>query len=176
MNPYFKETTETKEVSETEKAKTSKSFENEKKNDAREVTDLHTINEEYEGRTYPGTNVRYKRVKIRYHGEVMEGVFPQFEAKFETRMPKNMWQASDNQQFSYCTKALAKRIENDPSLAKQFTSRQLEQIKNGEPRISGLTWHHTERPGVMQLVDSDIHSKCRHTGGRSVWGGGSGCR
>lgn len=51
-----------------------------------------------------------------------------------------------------------------------------EEIKNGEPRISGLTWHHTEHPGQMQLIDSDVHSKCRHTGGRSVWGGGSECR
>ena len=51
-----------------------------------------------------------------------------------------------------------------------------EQIKNGEPRISGLTWHHNEIPGKMQLVDATEHSTCRHTGGRSIWGGGSDCR
>lgn len=49
-------------------------------------------------------------------------------------------------------------------------------VLNGEPRISGLTWHHTEHPGVMQLVNSNVHSMCRHTGGRSIWGGGSDCR
>ena len=54
-----------------------------------------------------------------------------------------------------------------------FTPRQLEQIRNGEPRISGKTWHHNEVPGKMQLVDSDEHDICRHTGGRSIWGGGS---
>ena len=61
-------------------------------------------------------------------------------------------------------------------LHSQYLGRQLEQIRNGEPRISGLTWHHTEHPGVMQLVNSNVHSMCRHTGGRSIWGGGSDCR
>ena len=54
--------------------------------------------------------------------------------------------------------------------------RQIEQIKAGAPRISGLTWHHTEVPGKMQLVDAKLHDKCRHTGGRNIWGGGSDCR
>ncbi len=152
------------------------SFENDKKADAKEVKRIHTINEQYEGKNYPGTNVEYKRVRIQYHGEKIEGVFPQFEGKDREVLPRKLYEASDDQQFSYCTRALAKKIERDPSLAKQFTPRQLEQIKNGEPRISGLTWHHTEHPGQMQLVDSDVHSKCRHTGGRSVWGGGSECR
>lgn len=56
------------------------------------------------------------------------------------------------------------------------TPRQLEQIKNGEPRISGLTWHHNEVLGEMQLVNAEEHGICRHTGGRSIWGGGSDCR
>ena len=41
---------------------------------------------------------------------------------------------------------------------------------------TGFTWHHTEKPGVMQLVPSIIHSSARHRGGRSVWGGGAECR
>lgn len=85
-------------------------------------------------------------------------------------------EASDAQQFSHCTKKLAQKLEGNSTLEGRFTPRQLEQIRDGAPRISGLTWHHTEHPGVMQLVDSDIHSKCRHTGGRNVWGGGSECR
>lgn len=176
MSNYFKEVAEANETSETEKKKTSTAFENDKKADAKEVKRIHTINEQYEGKTYPGTNVEYKRVRIQYHGEKIEGVFPQFEGKDREVLPRKLYEASDDQQFSYCTRALAKKIEQDPSLAKQFTPRQLEQIKNGEPRISGLTWHHTEHPGQMQLIDSAVHSKCRHTGGRSVWGGGSECR
>ena len=57
--------------------------------------------------------------------------------------------ASDTVQFKYCTEQSRKGIEQNPELAKQFTSRQLEQIKNGEPGISGLTWHHNEKPGEI---------------------------
>ena len=37
----------------------------------------------------------------------------------------------------------------------------------------GYTWHHNEEKGKMQLVDTDIHSQTRHTGGRNIWGGGT---
>ena len=113
---------------------------------------------------------------IMLNGERIEGVFPQFDSKFETRLPQNLWNASDTEQFRFCTQRLAKQIEINPDLASHFTSRQLEQIKNGEPCISGLTWHHNEISGKMQLVSADEHSMCRHTGGRSIWGGGSDCR
>lgn len=36
----------------------------------------------------------------------------------------------------------------------------------------GFTWHHTEVPGRMQLIPSDIHDSARHRGGQSIWGGG----
>lgn len=137
---------------------------------------LSTINEDLEGQTYPGTNIRYKRHTFILNGEKVEGVFPRFESKFDTTLPKNLLNASDTEQFKYCTQRLAKQIENNPLLALKFTPRQIEQIKNGEPRISGLTWHHNEVPGKMQLVNADVHSTCRHTGGRSIWGGGSKCR
>lgn len=177
MNPYFKETVETKEISGPEKSKLSTAFENEKKSDVRSVQTVEpNINAELEGKKYPGTNVEYKRARVQVDGVKKEGVFPQFEAKDVERLPKNMYQASDAQQFSHCTKKLAQKLEGNSTLEGRFTPRQLEQIREGAPRISGLTWHHTEHPGVMQLVDSDIHSKCRHTGGRNVWGGGSECR
>lgn len=137
---------------------------------------IPTINEDLEGTKYPGTNVEYKKVIFKVDGEVVEGVFPQFDSKFDTVLPTELRKSSDTEQFKYCTQQLAKQIENNPDLAKQFTPRQLEQIKNGEPRISGLTWHHNEIPGKMQLVDANEHATCRHTGGRSIWGGGSDCR
>ena len=88
-------------------------------------------------------------------------------------MARELRSASDTEQFKYCTEKLKQRIERDPEFAKKFTPRQLEQIKAGEPRISGLTWHHNEVPGKMQLVSSVDHEKCSHTGGCSIWGGGS---
>lgn len=154
----------------------SKAFENAGKAETPR-RDLHTINENLEGKTYPNTNVEYTRKKFTVNGEKVEGVFPSFESKFDTKLPKDMWNASDDTQFKQCTKELAHQIETTPDLASKFSQRQLEQIKNFEPRISGLTWHHKEYPpGCMQLVNSDVHSTCRHTGGRSIWGGGSDCR
>lgn len=53
MSNYFKEVAEANETSETEKKKTSTAFENDKKADAKEVKRIHTINEQYEGKTTP---------------------------------------------------------------------------------------------------------------------------
>lgn len=105
MNPYFKETVETKEISGPEKSKLSTAFENEKKSDVRSVQTVEpNINAELEGKKYPGTNVEYKRVRVQVDGVKKEGVFPQFEAKDVERLPKNMYQASDAQQFSLAQK------------------------------------------------------------------------
>lgn len=168
---------EIKEVSQAENpaGKTIKCFET-SQNDVKSVRHIDTINEGYEGKKYPGTNVEYRRHRFKYDGKTYEGVFPKFSAKYETKLPKELYKASDAEQFKYCTEKLRQRIEQDPQLKSQFTERQLEQIKNGEPRISGLTWHHNEVPGKMQLVDAKEHSTCRHTGGRSIWGGGAAYR
>lgn len=144
--------------------------------DVKEPRHIKTINEDLAGKTYAGTDVKYGKHTFRLEGEKVEGVFPVFESKFDTRLPKSLWKASDNEQFKYCTEKLKQRIEQDPGFASQFTPRQIEQIKAGAPRISGLTWHHNEIPGKMQLVNASTHDTCRHTGGKSIWGGGSGCR
>ncbi len=148
-------------------------------NAQREVStprDLHTTRSDLEGQTYPGTDVEYRRRVLIVDGECVEGVFPQFDSKFETVLPESLRLASDDIQFRYCTQQLSNRLISEPEFADRFTPRQLEQIKNGEPRISGLTWHHAEVPGKMQLVNAAEHAVCRHTGGRSVWGGGQECR
>lgn len=135
------------------------------------IRHIPTINEGMEGKTVNG--VKFAKRIFTLNGEKVEGVFPVFKSEFECKLPENMYTASDNEQMKYCTKKLAEKIERDPEFAKKFTPRQLEQIRNGEPRISGLTWHHNEVPGKMQLVNAEDHSAARHTGGRSIWGGGS---
>ncbi|WP_257129118.1 HNH endonuclease [Bacillus pseudomycoides] len=45
------------------------------------------------------------------------------------------------------------------------------QIQKGEARIHGLTWHHHQVTGKMQLVDSEVHG-ANHLGGNKLWGGG----
>lgn len=138
---------------------------------------LNAINEDLVGSKHPETGVSYRLRRFSIDGQMYEGGFPEFQAAFEKRLPKDMYLASDDMQFKYCTESLARAIDKNPDLASKFTPRQLEQIRNGEPRIQGWTWHHKEYPpGQMQLVNSDIHSKSRHTGGRAIWGGGSECR
>lgn len=171
----FNEVKEVPEKTEKEIYKKTKAFEN-KNDDVNKIRCISTINEGLLGKAYSGTNVEYGKKVFKLGGEKMEGVFPKFESKFDTVLPKDMRNASDTEQFKLCTKRLATRIENEPSFANKFTTRQIEQIKAGEPRISGLTWHHNEVPGKMQLVDAKIHETCRHTGGRSIWGGGSSYR
>ena len=175
MNPFCMK--EVQEFSKTagDVGKTTKAFEN-TKNEVKPSTHIPTINEGLVGQTYSGTNIEYKKHTFMLDGEKVDGVFPKFDSKFDTILPKDLRNASDTEQFKYCTQQLTKQIEKNPELSKQFTSRQLEQIKNGEPRISGVTWHHNEIPGKMQLVDASEHNTCRHTGGRSIWGGGSDCR
>lgn len=155
-----------------EAGSSTKAFEN-ASNEIRKVIHIPTINEGMEGKKHPGTDVEYRKHTFMVDGQKVEGVFPVFESKFDTVLPPELRKASDTEQFKYCTKKLAERIDSDPEFAKQFTERQIEQIKSGEPRISGLTWHHNEVPGKMQLVDAGAHAACGHTGGRSIWGGGT---
>lgn len=142
-------------------------------NKSNDVEYLKTVNEDLEGKTHPETGVPYARKIVEADGKKIEGVFPEFDSKFDTKLPPEMYKATDEKQFKYCTEKLAEQIKNNPELEKQFTQRQIEQIMSGDPRISGLTWHHNETPGKMQLVNAETHTASGHTGGKSIWGGGS---
>jgi len=133
---------------------------------------LETRNQELEGKRHPETNVEYKRRKIKIDGKFYEGVFPVFDSKFDVHLPKHKIKVRESEQFKYCTKKLAEKIQTDPEFAKQFDERQKQAILAGKEKIPGLTWHHNEKTGLMQLVDEDIHKKTGHTGGNSLWGTG----
>ena len=132
---------------------------------------IKTINESLEGKTYPETNVMYRKNNIAIEGKLKEGVFPKFNSKFDVILPKEYWKQSSEKQFSFCMNPLKNKVEQNPDWAKKnFTPRQLAQIEYGGPRIDGYVWHHNEQSGKMQLVDRKIHETCRHTGGNSLWG------
>lgn len=98
--------------------------------------------------------------------------FPIFKGdavKFQTRLDKGMFIASDDRQFKFCTKALKEAIEKGDIPKEIFTEKQLRDIYNEEARIKGLTWHHHQVPGKMQLVVSKTH-KVNHLGGNALWG------
>ncbi|MBB5356762.1 hypothetical protein HNR43_002775 [Anoxybacillus mongoliensis] len=138
-----------------------------------EIIRIETINDHLEGTVHPETGVPFEVKVIELpDGTIIEGVFPQFDSVFDVQLPENMYLDTDYQQFSYANEQLKEAIQQNPELAKQFNDLQLEQIKAGETP-DGFTWHHSEEVGKLQLVDERIHALTGHTGGRTIWGGGS---
>lgn len=134
---------------------------------------IKTINDGLAGQKHPDTGIPYvEKEVVTDTGEKIKGVFPQFESEIDIQIPENIQQASDRTQFAECNKQLQEKIANDPEFKSKFTEDQLADIEDGYTP-DGYTWHHNEEIGKMQLVDTDIHSQTRHTGGRYIWGGGS---
>lgn len=134
---------------------------------------IKTINDGLVGQNHPETGVPYmEKEVVTDTGEKVKGVFPKFESKVDIQLPEDLQQAPDRTQFAECNKQLQERVANNPELRSLFTEDQLADIEDGYTP-EGYTWHHNEEKGEMQLVDSDIHSQTRHTGGRNIWGGGT---
>lgn len=129
-------------------------------------------NESLEGEKHPITGVPFERKEIEVKGEVIEGVFPEFDSAYTVELPEELHEAGNREQFNYANNELRDAVESDPELREKFSDEQLEQIENGD-RPDGYVWHHSENPGELQLVDRDTHDRTGHTGGQVVWGGGS---
>lgn len=134
---------------------------------------VETRNQTLEQDVHPITGVPFEKKTIELpNGESVEGVFPEFPVTYEIQLDPSQYLDSDARQFKAAIDKLAKEVENNPDLQKKFTPEQLEQIRNGETP-DGYVWHHSEQPGILQLVDKELHDKTGHTGGRYLWGGGS---
>lgn len=178
QNPAETETaaaSEIQEVEETQEATDAvESVESQEAVEAsKDIRTIKTIRDDLAGKTNEETGIPYvEKVVETDTGEKVKGVFPVFDSKFEAHLPDELLKATDKAQFAECNKQLSKAIENDPKLKEKFSAEQIEQIKNGDTP-DGYTWHHNEEKGKMELVDSKIHNDTRHTGGKSIWGGGS---
>lgn len=134
---------------------------------------IKTIRDDLEGQTHPETEVPYvRKVVVTDIGQQVEGVFPQFESKFDAQLPEGLEQASDRVQFEDCNKQLKDYFDRNSEFRNQFDDRQKADIEAGRTPY-GYTWHHSEEYGKMQLVDYNVHFDTRHTGGRAIWGGGT---
>ncbi len=133
---------------------------------------IDCVNEKFVNDKHPETEVPYSKKIIEMDGRRYEVVTPDFDSTFDLKLPNDQLLSSDKVQFTECNKQLLEAVKTNPELAKQFDEEQLEQIYNGETP-DGFTWHHSEEPGKMQLVDSETHSSTGHTGGRKIWGGGT---
>lgn len=133
---------------------------------------LKTINEGLVGSTHPVTEVPYVRKTVELGDWSIEGAFPKFDSIYDCELPEDFYSTTDAIQFDEANSQLLDEIKDNDELRNQFSADQLEQIENGDTPDC-CTWHHKEDPGVMQLVSTEIHQKTAHTGGRSIWGGGS---
>lgn len=129
-------------------------------------------NETLAGDIHPITGVPFHRKEVEVNGRLREVVVPEFKSIKDVQLPERRYQGTDKEQFAYCNEQLKKAIEDDPALCKLFDKEQQLQIRDGETP-DGFVWHHNEETGKMQLVDFETHQKTGHTGGRSLWGGGS---
>ncbi|MFJ5771008.1 HNH endonuclease [Psychrobacillus sp. NPDC093180] len=98
-------------------------------------------------------------------------IFKGDDVKFSLKLKENLYKATDDTQFKESTRLLKEAIEQGKTTTEIFTTKQLRDIENGEARIKGLTWHHHQVPGKMQLVVSKTH-KVNHLGGNKLWGDG----
>lgn len=136
----------------------------------KDVESIRCRNQALEGLTHPETGVTFQRREIEVDGKRLEVVVPEFESKFEAQLPPELYKASYGEQFRACDMQLQEAVAKYPELRDRFDLIQLEQIEDGE-MPDGYTWHHDAEEGRMQLVDTEIHQKTAHTGGRSFWGG-----
>lgn len=136
---------------------------------------LRCRNEHLEGGEHPVTGVPFVRREVEVDGQHREVVVPKFESSYDAQLPEAMYKASDRVQFQECNAQLKEEMEANPGLKEQFDEEQLEQIENGDTP-DGYTWHHDADAGKMQLVETEIHQKTGHTGGRLIWGGGTDSR
>jgi hypothetical protein len=97
---------------------------------------------------------------------------------FGCTLEDSEWLDSDRSQFNDCNFTLLNEIEDDPKFSKlyHFDEEQMNDLENGKTPY-GYTWHHDpNEKGLLLLVPTSIHQACRHSGGRSSWGGGAKCR
>lgn len=133
---------------------------------------LKCRNEELAGKEHEVTGVKYVEKTITVDGVEITVVVPEFPTVFECEIDKELWEMGDREIFKNSTEQLRDYLEAHPELKSKFNEQQLEQIMNGEPYIKGYTWHHSEIPGKMQLVETKTHALSGHTGGNSIWCGG----
>lgn len=97
------------------------------------------------------------------------GNYPDFTGHVvvDVKLPPELWQASDAQQFRYLNEHL---FSGELGQTKIFPWDDEKKVESHSPP-HGYTWHHHQQPGRMQLVSFEAHNSTGHSGGRQVWAG-----
>jgi hypothetical protein len=135
---------------------------------------LDTRNDHLAGDLHPETDVPFEYIEVNTDGYEYAGVFPVFESFYEYELPVSAFNGTDVYQFDKANFSLWLDIQEDSSIAEQLnlSTEDINGLIEGETP-DGYVWHHTEQPGLLQLVNEEIHATTGHTGGRQTWGGGS---
>ncbi|MFE8699757.1 HNH endonuclease [Cytobacillus sp. FJAT-54145] len=140
-----------------------------------EAEEIDMRNDHLSGLDHTETGVPFETREVELpNGEIKVGTFPVFESDFSVVIAEEMYLASDNTHFNIANETLYQSIQENHSLANQLdlSSFDVQGLQNGVTP-EGYVWHHHEQPGVIQLVDQEVHQDTGHTGGREIWGGGS---
>ncbi|QIH76154.1 hypothetical protein GTN31_07245 [Macrococcoides canis] len=123
------------------------------------------INQRYADGFHKKTGLRYNCISApRFKPE---------DIKFIFKLDEVDWTISDSRQFKKATRTLKDKLINGDISIDKFNREQIEAIKAEEEKIPGLTWHHSDKPGNLELVPEELHSKSGHLGGRATWGNGN---
>lgn len=142
--------------------------------DAVQAESVQAMNATLEGDVHPETGVAFERAVVEHDGNVISDVFPVFESSFTAELSTDQYLQTDSLHFKEANLQLASAISDNPSLAHELGLSTTDvQLLAHNITPDGYTWHHHEQPGVLQLVDSEVHNETAHTGGRAIWGGGS---
>ncbi len=98
--------------------------------------------------------------------------FPIFDdvAAFDTKLPSSVATVKSRPlHFQEAARALSDAIRRNEIPASRFTTEQLRAIHSYQKKIPGLTWHHHQQPGRIQLIPTPIHQAVGHTGGFALW-------
>lgn len=140
-----------------------------------EAEELDTRNDHLNGYEHPETGIPFAEKTVDLpNGQVVEGTFPVFDSNFNVMISEELYLQSDDVHFGVANDTLYQAITENPKLASELNLSQVDvqALANGETP-QGYTWHHNEEPGFLQLVNEETHDQTGHTGGRSIWGGGS---
>ncbi|MBM7620015.1 hypothetical protein JOC95_001867 [Bacillus tianshenii] len=143
--------------------------------DTAEAAEVETRNDHMDRTVHSETGVPYESKTVELeNGSYITGVFPVFDAAYEVELPESMYLQSDYIHFSYANVELYEEIQSNPGLIQELglTEMDILALEKGDTP-AGYTWHHSEDPGELQLVEREVHHHTGHTGGRELWGGGS---
>ncbi|GAA66643.1 hypothetical protein P20429_0755 [Pseudoalteromonas sp. BSi20429] len=105
--------------------------------------------------------------------------FPIFNSKFDVTLDaSHLGTQKHGKHFQAANESIRKALIDDPSLAKKMNLTPMQhkffmKSPSVQSKPPGLTWHHHQDLGKMQLISSIEHKTfLPHTGGMSIWGGG----